>query len=189
MAETVLLGLGTDASTGYFFHAPANTALPTDPTATLPSTWEKVGYVTADGLTFSQDRSTQDLKDWANKVRRTIMTDHNETIKMGIMETTEETMKVLFGEDNVTAVAATTASGKKITVNLSSSSLPEPEAFLFLMKDGDAVTMIGTKKGQITELGDVTLAPSDAITWDATIKGLDDGWQLITDDGTPISSP
>ena len=73
MAETVLLGLGTDDSTGYFFHAPANTELPTDPTATLPSTWEKVGYVTADGLTFSQDRSTQDLKDWANKVRRTIM--------------------------------------------------------------------------------------------------------------------
>lgn len=185
MPETILLGTGTSASTGYFFHAPANTALPTDPTAELSSAWERVGYITQDGITFGLDRSTTDLKDWANKVRRTIMTDHNETVQAPIMETTEETMKVIFGEDNVTVTAATTTTGKRVSVNLSTSSLPDPEAFLFLMKDGDNVVMLGCKKGQVTELGDVTMAPSDAITWATTIKGLDDGWVLLTDDGTP----
>lgn len=185
MPETILLGTGTDAATGYFFHAPANTALPTDPTAALPDVWKRVGYVTQDGITFSQDRSTTDLKDWANKVRRTIMTDHNETVQVPIMETTEETLKVIFGAENVTTTAATSTSGKKVNVNLSPSSLPTPEAFLFLMKDGDNVVMLGCKKGQITELGDITMAPGDAIAWQTTIKGLDDGWELITDDGTP----
>ena len=113
------------------------------------------------------------------------MTDHNETVQAPIMETTEETMKVIFGEDNVTVTAATTTAGKRVSVNLSTSSLPDPEAFLFLMKDGDNVVMLGCKKGQVTELGDVTMAPSDAITWTTTIKGLDDGWVLLTDDGTP----
>lgn len=185
MRETIMLGTGTDDATGYFFHAPAGTAIPEDPTAALPVAWKSVGYVTQDGITFTPDKSTTDLKDWANKARRTIMTDHNETVQAPIMETTEETMKVIFGSENVTVTDATTTAGKKISVNLSSSSLPEPEAFLFVMKDGDTVAMLGCSKGQITELGDITMAPSDAITWNATIKGLDDGWQLITDDGTP----
>jgi hypothetical protein len=186
MSETIILGTGADDATGYFFHAPAGTAIPEDPTAAIPAVWKRVGYVTQDGLNYSPDKSTQDLKDWANKPRRTILTDHNETLQVPIMETTEETMKVIFGSENVTVTDATTTAGKKISVNLSPASLPEPEAFLFLMKDGNTAAILGCSKGQITEIGDVTIAPSDSITWNATIKGLDDGWQLNIDDGTPI---
>ena len=185
MPETIMLGTGTDAATGYFFHAPAGTALPEDPTAALPAIWKRVGYVTQDGITFSPDKSTEDLKDWANKPRRSTMTDHDETVQAPIMETTEETMKVIFGSENVTVTDSTNTAGKKISVNLSPSSLPEPEAFLFLMKDGNNTAMLGCSKGQITELGDITMAPSDAIIWNATIKGLDDGWRFIIDNGTP----
>ena len=89
-------------------------------------------------------------------------------------------MKVLFGASNVTVEAATTAHGKQITVNMDNTLLPDPPAFLFIMKDGDDMMMIGTKKGFISEIGDVSFAPDDAITWEATIKG---DWTFMKDDG------
>lgn len=179
--EEVLVGAGL--ATGMFYHAPAGTKLPESPFATLASDWVKVGDVTSDGITLTTDKSTEDLKNWANKIKRSILTDHVESIGSPIMDTTEETLKTVFGEDNVTVTDATADHGKLINAHISAETLPAPEAFLFLMKDGDAGMMIGCEKGQITELGDVTFAPGSGITWETTIKGLDDGWHYVLDDG------
>ena len=179
--EEVLMGQGL--ATGMFYHAPAGTKLPDSPFATLPEAWKKVGDVTQDGITLTTDKKTEDLKNWANKIKRTVLTDHVESIGTPIMDTTEETMKTVFGADNVTVTDATADHGKLINVNLSAEALPAPEAYLFLMKDGETGMMIGCEKGQISELSDVKFAPGEGITWETTIKGLDDGWHYVIDDG------
>ena len=56
------------------------------------------------------------------------------------------------------------------------------------MKDGETGMMIGCEKGQISELSDVAFAPGDGITWKTTIKGLDDGWHYVIDDGEKATS-
>ena len=106
--EEVLIGQGL--ATGMFYHAPAGTKLPDSPFATLPEAWKKVGDVTQDGITLTTDKKTEDLKNWANKIKRTILTDHVESIGTPIMDTTEETMKTIFGADNVTVTDATARS-------------------------------------------------------------------------------
>lgn len=177
MTHDVKLGLG-DAS-GMFYHAPAGTALPTDATAALPATWKEVGDVTQDGITLSKDMSTENLKNWANVIKRVVMTEHTETVQAPLMSTTEESLKTVLGEDNVTI------SGGNISANLSSSNLPPEEAFLFRMKDDDDVIIIACKKGQVTALDSISFAPNGSINWTPTITGMEDGWQMImsTDDG------
>lgn len=168
----VKLGLGL--ATGMFYHAPAGTALPTDPTAAIQNTWTHVGDVSDAGITLALNKSATNLKNWANKIKRVIMTDHSETIQSPIMDTVEEALKTVVGASNVT-----TASGV-ITVNLSDGDLPEQEAFLWVMKDGDDMMMIGCSYGQVSAVDNVTFAPGAAINWTPTITAMgDDGFKLI----------
>lgn len=177
----VKLGLGL--ATGMFYHAPAGTALPTYPSETLGAAWTLVGDVTDAGITLALDKSSTNLKNWANVIKRVIMTDHSETVQSPIMDTTEEALKAVVGADNVTTTAATSGHGALVNVNLSDGDLPAPEAFLWLMKDGDAMIAIGCTNGQVTAIDNVSFAPGAGITWTPTITGLGDGFKMIIDEG------
>lgn len=177
----VKLGLGL--ATGMFYHAPAGTALPTYPGETLGAAWVEVGNVSSDGITLATDKSTESLRNWANVIKRVIMTEHTETIQAPIMDTTEEALKTVVGAANVTTTAAAAGHGALVNVNLSAGDLPAEEAFLWIMKDGDAMICIGCEKGQVMAVENVSFAPGGAITWTPTVTALDDGFQMIIDEG------
>ena len=102
------------------------------------------------------------------------MTEHSETIQTPLMDTTAEVFEVVVGSGNVTTASGVT------TVNLSSGSLPPKEAFLWVMKDGDDMIMIGCSNGQVSAVEAVTFAPNSAINWTPTITATDDdGMKLI----------
>lgn len=115
--------LGIGRATGMFYHAPAGTALPTDPTATLATAWKHVGDVSDAGITLALEKSTENIKNWANVVKRVVLTDHSETVQAPIMDTTEEALKVVVGEDNVVTA------NDVITVSLSDGALPPRRLF------------------------------------------------------------
>lgn len=177
----VKLGLGL--ATGMFYHAPAGTSLPTYPAETLNQAWVKIGDVSDAGITLASEKSTTNLRNWANVIKRVIMTEHSETIQAPIMDTVAEVFKAVYGASNVTATAAGGGHGALTKVNLSAATLPDPEAFLFLMKDGDAMIAIGCTKGQVTAVDNVSFAPNNAINWTPTITAMDNGFQLILDEG------
>ena len=165
--------LGLGLATGMFYHAPAGTALPTDPTATIPEAWTHVGDVSDAGITLALDKTVTNLRNWANVIKRVIMTEHSETIQSPIMDTTEESLKAVVGADNVMTAQGVT------TVNLSDGELPPEEAFLWVMKDGDDMMMIGCTNGQVSAVDNVTFAPESAINWTPTITAMGAGFKLI----------
>jgi hypothetical protein len=93
------------------------------------------------------------------------------------MDTTEESLKTVVGADNVTKSSDT------INVHLSDGDLPDPEAYIFIMKDGDDMIAIGCTQGQITAVDNVSFTPGDAIKWVPTITGQGDGWHMIMEEG------
>lgn len=178
--------LGTGLASGMFYHAPAGTALPTYPSETLAVAWVEVGDVTDAGITLATEKSTTALRNWANVVKRVIMTDHTETIQSPIMDTAPEVFETVFGASNVTATAANAQHGALSTVNLSDADLPDEEAYLWIMKDGDAMIAIGTTQGQITAIDNVTFAPNGAINWTPTITATEGAMTMIFDDGQTL---
>lgn len=168
----VKFGIG-DVS-GMFYHAPAGTALPTTASAALPATWKEVGYVSQDGLTVSINVTTEGIKDWANRIVRMVVTDSDETAQASVITTTEETLATVLGEDNVAAAGGT------ITAGLSLATLPPEEAFLFRIKDGDDMIIVGCTKGQVTSLENLSFQPGNAISWTPTITVLEGTLKLIT---------
>lgn len=169
--------LGTGQATGMFYHAPAGTALPTTLATALPSAWTHVGDVSDQGIVLALNKSVTNLKNWANVIKRCILTDHSETVQAPIMDTTEESLKTVVGAKNVTKSSDT------INVHLSDGDLPAPEAYIFIMKDGDDMIAIGCTQGQITAVDNVSFTPGDAIKWVPTITGQGDGWHLIMEEG------
>lgn len=184
MTHNVNLGIGNYAesgTTGMFYHAPAGTELPTYPGETLASAWVEVGAISVDGITFTSNKTSDNLKNWANKIERLLPGEDAGQVSAPIIYTTEEAMKTVFGEDAVTVTAATTEHGKLVKVDFKQGDTSDEEAFLFLMKDGDDMIMLGTTKGFVSELADVAFQPNEAISWEATITA--DHWVLVKDDG------
>lgn len=171
--------LGTGLATGMFYHATAGTALPSDPTASIPVTWTEVGDVSDAGITLALNKTVTNLRNWANAIKRVIMTEHSETIQSPIMDTTEESLKTVVGSGNVSK------SSGVITVNLSDGELPPEEAFLWVMKDGDDMIMIGCSYGQVSAVDNVSFTPGGAINWTPTITAMgEDGFKLIMKEAT-----
>lgn len=169
--------LGGGYASGMFYTAPANTALPAYPGDDLTA-WTRVGDIDADGITFTP-RDSDTLKNWAGQPKRVIPGADPATVKAKIMDTTKSALTAVFG--TVTETAADQDHGTLLTIDMDSK--PSNAAFLFVMKDGDDMKILGTSNGLVSELGDVTFKNDEAIEWDVTIQG---DWTLVCDDGQTI---
>lgn len=114
------------------------------------------------------------------------MTEHSEDISVTIMDTTQEVLETVLGDNSTSTTAATASHGALVTASLSQTDLPAEEAYLFIMKDDDDTIAIGCTKGQITSMDAVTFATGALINWKPTITALGTGWQIILDDGQTI---
>lgn len=167
---TNAVNIGKGRASGMFLTATAGTALPATLSDTTLGSWgDVVGYISDEGMTLNLSRDKENIKDWANVVRRVVLTDHEESASGSCISTTADALTALFGADAVTTATSTT------TVNLSASDLPAAAAFLFVMVDGDDVLAFGCSEGQISVSDNVSFAPGDAIEWPFEVTAMGDG--------------
>ena len=122
---TNAVNIGKGRASGMFLTAASGTALPSTLTETTLGSWgDVVGFISDEGMTLNLSRDKENIKDWANVVRRVVLTDHEEGASGSCISTTADALTALFGADAVTTATNTT------TVNLSASDLPAnvPEA-------------------------------------------------------------
>lgn len=180
------VNLGIGLATGMFYTAPAGTALPAYPSdSTGLSSWTEVGAVTADGITWSTGKDSDPLRNWAKEVERLIASDEGGTVQAPLMYTTEKTLNAIFGADNVTVTAADSNHGALVSITVAPGVSASPAGFLFIMKDGDDMLMLGTSKGIVRDVDDIAFSPTEAITWTATIEAA--SWTFMKDDGQVTS--
>ena len=178
------VNLGIGLATGMFYTAPAGTALPTYPSETLAVDWVEVGAVTSDGISWSTGKDSEPLRNWAKEIERLVSSDEGGSVSAPLMDTTEATLKAVFGSDNVTVTPADSSHGKLISVTVEPGVSAPPAAFLFIMKDGDDMMLLGTSKGTIREVDDIAFAPTDAVVWSTTIEAA--SWTFVKDDGQTL---
>lgn len=167
---TNAVNIGKGRASGMFLTAASGTALPSTLTETTLGSWgDVVGFISDEGMTLNLSRDKENIKDWANVVRRVVLTDHEEGASGSCISTTADALTALFGADAVTTATNTT------TVNLSASDLPAAAAFLFVMVDGDDVLAFGCSEGQISVSDNVSFAPGDAIEWPFEVTAMGDG--------------
>lgn len=189
--KDVRIGAPDQKTTGAIKHAPLGTTLPSLSDVkvsgvTLDNAFTGDEYVSEDGLTLTPSMSTTDIKDWSGATVRKVLESFDGTLAWTMISTNEGSLGVAFGADHVDTNAAALDHGAQTKVSLG-AHLPDPESFVFLMKDGDARIVIVVPNGQVTEVGEVTFAANAAVGWNVTLSCYpDDNGEsiyILTDDG------
>ena len=192
----VRVGAPDQKVTGAIKHAPLGTTIPTladitKAAVTINQAFTGDEYVSEDGLTLSPSISTTDIKDWSGSTVRKVLESFDGTLSWTMISTNEGALGIAFGSEHVAAVSASTAHGAQVQASLG-AYLPEEQAWVFLMKDGDARIVIAVPDGQITSVGDVTFASNAAVGWQVTLSCYPDAnghsIYIMTDDGQVTSA-
>lgn len=164
---------GTPLATGGVLIGATTAAAPTDATTT-PTGFTAAGYIGEDGVTESNERSTDRIRAWGGDTVKVVQTEHNVTYQFTFLETLNtDVLKAVYGDDNVTSTAATSTVGKLHTINVNAKTLPH-KSFVFEVKDGDAKIRIYIPDGQITEVGEITYSDSEVVGYQVTIEAFAD---------------
>lgn len=163
-AANVAVGKPNLAVSGGILAAPLGTTRPTDATTALDPAYASLGYVSEDGVTESSERSTEDIRAWGGRKVRTVQTEYGSTLSFTLIESRKaETLKFIFGEENVTVTATS------IKVLRNEKTLPHLQVVADML-DEDAGRRLDAGYGQVTEVGDISFVDGEAIAYEVTLS-------------------
>ena len=178
------------ATTGAVAIAPVGTSLPATASEALGSAWQSGGYIGDAGISISTNKGVTTIKDWSQGAVRKALSDFDGTISVPFLQVDEFSAKRLVGANHVHTSAHTTEHGNILAIDLG-PSMPDEEAYVFSMKDGDSRVRVEVPRGQITAIDAVSFVPNAANTWPGTLSCYTgaDGWaiRVIYEDGTIIT--
>ncbi|MFI5808975.1 hypothetical protein [Streptomyces sp. NPDC051561] len=144
------------------YAAPVGTTAPTDIVTPIAATWKAVGLLSEDGASESRDQDSNDHYAWGGVLVRTTKSKHKRQIKITCLEDN----LVVFGLVNPGSTAATAAGVTTRTVKVPTS---DPRAFVMELVDGGVTKRRVIPKGEVEEVGEVTLSDSELQAFELTI--------------------
>jgi hypothetical protein len=164
---------GVPLATGGVLLGTASAVAPTDATGPLTG-FNAAGYIGEDGVTETNERSSDKVRAWGGSTVKVVQSEHNVTYQFTFLETLNgDVLRAVYGDDNVETTAATVSSGTLHAVKINGATLPHLP-FDFEVKDGDAKIRIYVPDGQITEVGDITYSDTEVIGYQVTVECFDD---------------
>ena len=124
-----------------------------------------LGFISEDGWVIAEDRSTDSIVDVNGETIATSTSSYTETTTATLVEMKASVLKEMYGQDNVTDVSGL------LTAYHTSNDLPERIYVADLVLKNGRKWRHAIPKGQITELGDLTIASGDLVGREVTITG------------------
>lgn len=152
-ADNVVVGI-----TGKVYVGATSATAPTSSTSTLTG-FAELGYVSADGVTFSTEKTTNQIRAWQNAdlVRETI-TEGTVTYSFTLLETTQEVVEAYFG--------ATMVDGK---IELNPNSTGGRKSYVVDIVDGAKVIRHYVPSGEILSVEAQTVQNGEAVAYGVTV--------------------
>lgn len=161
---------------GAIWWAPAGTEAPTDAVTPLTNAFKNVGYVSEDGLTEKETRTSQKDKAWGGDTVNYSQTEYEKSYSFKMIETNETTMGILHGAKNVTATG-----GNLSKVVHTAEELPSG-VWVFEMIVASKVLRKVASEARITETGEVAYKDGSLVTYPVTLGVLpDEDGQYVVD--------
>lgn len=147
------------AVSGAVYVAPSGSTAPTDSSTALDAAFSDLGYVSSDGISETIDKTTNQIRSWQNgALVREVVSEGTYSVTMTFIETNQDVLELYYGA-SITGGALdgdpTTTGGRK--------------AFVIDVVDGATVERTYIPSGEITAVGERTLASGDAIGYNVTI--------------------
>lgn len=162
-------GKGGRYAGGLYFGDLKKAEIPTDATTELNETFTSAGYLSDDGIKNKRSRKTEDVVAFGGDTVLSVTTSMTETFELGLLETTKDTLSIVYGDDNVTE------SGDSITVKHNAKDTPHKVYVFELAMTGNRVKRIVIPDGQVSDVDDIGYKDGEAITYSPTITAFPDG--------------
>lgn len=147
---------------GYLFRAPLGSNKPTDLKTQLDAAFKVLGFVSEDGIVFSTESDTEDLKDMNGDIMDSAQSSYKETFTATLAEVKKGVLDVLYGSKNVTDATGL------LTVHVKGDQL-EHGIYVFegVLKNGRRMRRL-IHDAKVTELGDLALTAGELYAREAT---------------------
>lgn len=184
---------GKPVAAGGVLAGPLGTTLPTTAVSTLATALIGLGYISEGGVTKSESRDTNEVKEWGGLTVKKSTTGFGVTLAFQFLEyLNPDAAKSIYGDAAVTVTPATSTTGEQMKVSVSGQDAPH-KTWVFDMADGGAHLRVLVPDGQITETGDTPYSNSDGAVRDVVLSAYPDANGVLvyelSDDGvkTPIA--
>ena len=156
---------------GAIYRAPLGTSLPTSAAASLAAGFKSMGYVSADGVTNSNNLSVSNIKAWGGDTVVVAQTDRADTFKLTLIEAlSADVLAAVYGSGNVSGALAT-----GITVESNAEPQDEASWVIDMVLNGNTAKRIVIPSAVISGLDDVVYKDDTAIGYGITLTCLPDG--------------
>jgi hypothetical protein len=156
--------------TGAVYVGPTSAAAPNSATEPLDEAFASLGYVSADGVTFATDKSTNQIRAFQkNDLIREVITETTVTYEWSALETNETVIETYFG-------AAMDENGK---VSFDPSSSGGRKSFVIDIVDGEKLIRHYIPAGEITNIMEQTFVNGEAITYGFTLTAYASGDRTV----------
>lgn len=165
MSETSNVTAAKPKVGGGIYSAPLGTAVPTDATTALNQAFKNLGYVSENGVTNSDERSTDDIKAWGGDTVNTVQTEKKDTFTYTLIEALNvDVLKEVYGDSNVSGELAT-----GITIKSNSTQLSPHSIVIETVLTDNALKRIVLPNAKVTEVGEITYGDSDNVGYETTV--------------------
>lgn len=152
-ADNVVVGI-----TGKVYVGATSATAPTASDSTLTG-FTELGYVSADGVEFATDKSTNQIRAWQNAdLVREVVTEGTVTYKFMLLETTQDVIELYFGS---------TMTGGKIELNPTSTG--GRQSFVIDVVDGAKAIRHYVPSGEILSVEAQTIQNGEAVGYGVTV--------------------
>ena len=164
--NTANVSVGKGKSGGYFFLAPAGTALPNDNSTPLAATFLNMGFLGDDGAVFSDSSSVDTYYDLNGDAIETSNGEIEKTFTVTFREIKKDSLAVLYGTANVSD-----PTGKLTVHDKGPNDATYVGVFEFLLKNGRKWRRV-VPQCKVGELGDMTIVYNELVGREITMTAL-----------------
>lgn len=168
--DKTMVSAGKPKIGGAIYRAPLGSTLPTTASETLDAAFKALGYVSADGVTNSNNSATSNIKAWGGDTVLVVQGDKTDTLAFTLIEAlNKDVLVAVHGSDNVTG---TLAAGITVTVN---ADLQEEAVWVIdMLLNGNTAKRIVAPDAVISALADVVYKDDTAIGYGVTLTCMPD---------------
>ena len=151
------------AVTGAVYVGPTTASAPTSSSTTLTG-FTDLGYVSADGITETIDKTTSQIRAWqGGALVREVVSEGTYSVTLTFIETKLEVLELYFGS---------TITGGELDGDPTASG--GRKSFVMDIVDGSIIERTYIPAGEVTAVGERTLASGEAVGYNVTITAYAD---------------
>lgn len=168
IANTANVSAAEPRVAGAIYRAPITATAPESALQELTAEFETLGYISEDGYSNNNSRSSTPFKDWSGTEIDSVQTEKTDRFKYKMLEILKKVVnQEIFGDENVTGDIDT-----EMVAKANAKELPEHMYVIDVIMKGGYIRRTVIPKGKVTEIAEISYKKNELAGFEVTISAF-----------------